>query len=78
MDINWLSVGAWIAIWFSCVVTGIIVGQLVGNLKPFRKRLEAPAKARERWSNYLGAAGFFLPVLYWWGLGIAWCVEQVR
>lgn len=78
MDINWATVGAWAVIWITCVVGGIILGQLAGFARPFRKRRELPAKARERWSNYLGAAGFFLPLLYWWALGIAWCVDQVR
>lgn len=77
MDIKWAIVGAWVAIWLSCVVGGIILGQLLGNFRPFRGRRELPAKARERWSSLLGAAGFFLPILYWWLMALVWCWEQV-
>lgn len=75
---DWSYAGAWLLIWVTCIVAGVVLGQLLGSFRPFRRNRELPAKARERWSGHLAGVGFFLPILYWWAMAVAWGWEQIR
>ncbi len=73
MDVNWTTVAAWGLLWFTTTMAGIALGLVVGSL--YRPHLRK-AK-RDQWSALLGAVGILLPTLYWWYIGIEWCMEQI-